>query len=74
MRPIQKTLINFNKIDSYAKTVELIGNKKTAIDLRNLKQDILYAYDKQAPNYCALITTYEDKTCVVSAVPATYWL
>ena len=43
-------------------------------DLRNIKQDILSAYDKQAPNYSALIVNYEDKTCTVSAIPHDYQL
>ena len=40
----------------------------------NAKQDILSAYDKQAPNYSALIVNYEDKTCTVSAIPHDYQL
>ena len=40
----------------------------------NAKQDILSAYDKQAPNYSALIVDYEDKTCTVSAIPHDYQL
>ena len=40
----------------------------------NAKQDILSAYDKQAPNYSALIVNYEDKTWTVSAIPHDYQL
>lgn len=74
MRPIQKTLVDFDKIDGYAKTVELLKNKQAATDLRNAKKDILAAYDKQASNYCALVTCFDDKTTTVSVVPRDYWL
>ena len=74
MRPVQKTLVDFDKIDGYAKTVELLRNKQAATDLRSAKKDILAAYDKQAPNYCALVTCFDDKTTTVSVVPRDYWL
>ena len=74
MRPVQKTLVDFDKIDGYAKTVELLRNKQAATDLRNAKKDILAAYDKQAPNYCALVTCFDDKTTTVSVVSRDYWL
>ena len=74
MRPVQKTLVDFANIDAYARTVEFLHSKKAASDLRNIKQDILSAYDKQAPNYSALIVNYEDKTCTVSAIPHDYQL
>ena len=74
MRPVQKTLVDFDKIDAYAETVRFLHNKKTAADLRNAKKDILAAYDKQASNYCALITCFDDKTTTVSVVSRDYWL
>ena len=74
MRPVQKTLVDFDKIDGYARTVEFLHNKQAATDLRNVKKDILTVYDKQAPNYSALIVNYEDKTCTVSAIPHDYQL
>lgn len=74
MRPVQKTLVDFDKIDGYAKTVELLKNKQAATDLRNAKKDILAAYDKQSSNYCALVTCFDDKTTTVSVVPRDYWL
>ena len=74
MRPVQKTLVDFDKSDGYAKTVELLRNKQAATDLRNAKKDILAAYDKQAANYCALVTCFDDKTTTVSVVPRDYWL
>lgn len=74
MRPVQKTIVDFDKIDAYAKTVELLRNKQAATDLRNAKKDILAAYDKQAANYCALVTCFDDKTTTVSVVPRDYWL
>ena len=55
MRVIQKTIVDFDTINSYARTLEFLGSKKAASDLRNIKQDILSAYDKQAPNYSALM-------------------
>ena len=74
MRVIQKTIVDFDAIDSYARTMGFFGGKIAASDLRNIKQDILSAYDKQAPNYSALIVDYEDKTCTVSAIPHDYQL
>ena len=74
MRPVQKTLVDFDKIDGYAKMVELLRNKQAATDLRNAKKDILAVYDKQASNYCALVTCFDDKTTTVSVVPRDYWL
>lgn len=74
MRVIQKTIVDFDTINSYARTLEFLGSKKAASDLRNIKQDILSAYDKQAPNYSALIVNYEDKTCTVSAISHDYQL
>ena len=48
MRPVQKTLVDFDKIEAYARTVEFLHNKQAATDLRNVKKDILAVYDKQA--------------------------
>ncbi len=74
MRPVQKTLVDFDKIDGYARTVEFLHNKQAATDLRNVKKDILAVYDKQASNYSALVTCFDDKTTTVSVVPRDYWL
>lgn len=74
MRPVQKTLVDFDKIEAYARTVEFLHNKQAATDLRNVKKDILAVYDKQASNYSALVTCFDDKTTTVSVVPRDYWL
>lgn len=74
MRPVQKPLVDFDKIDGYARTVEFLHNKQAATDLRNVKKDILAVYDKQASNYSALVTCFDDKTTTVSVVPRDYWL
>lgn len=74
MRPVQKTLVDFDKIEAYARTVEFLHNKQAATDLRNVKKDILAVYDKQASTYCALVTCFDDKTTTVSVVPRDYWL
>ena len=74
MRPVQKTLVDFDKIEAYARTVEFLHNKQAATDLRNVKNDILAVYDKQASNYSALVTCFDDKTTTVSVVPRDYWL
>ena len=74
MRPVQKTLVDFDKIDGYARTVEFLHNKQAATDLRNVKKDILAVYDKQASNYSALVTCFDDKTTTVSVVHRDYWL
>ena len=47
MRVIQKTIVDFDTIDSYARTLEFLGSKKAASDLRNIKQDILSAKSKE---------------------------
>ena len=74
MRPVQKSLVDFDNIDGYARTVEFLHNKQAATDLRNVKKDILAVYDKQASNYSALVTCFDDKTTTVSVVPRDYWL
>ena len=74
MRPVQKTLVDFDKIDGYARTVEFLHNKQAATDLRNVKKDILAVYDKQAFYYWAIVTCFDDKTTTVSVVPRDYWL
>ena len=40
MRVIQKTIVDFDTINSYARTLEFRGNKKAASDLGNNKQNI----------------------------------
>ena len=47
MRVIQKTIVDFDAIDSYARTMGFFGGKKAASDLRNIKQDILSAKSKE---------------------------
>ena len=47
MRVIQKTIVDFDTINSYARTLEFLGSKKAASDLRNIKQDILSAKSKE---------------------------
>ena len=47
MRVIQKTIVDFDTINSYARTLEFLGSKKAASDLRNIKQDILSAKTKE---------------------------
>ena len=47
MRVIQKTIVDFDAIDSYARTMGFFGGKKAASDLRNIKQDILSAKTKE---------------------------
>lgn len=74
MRVIQKTIVDFDTINSYARTLEFLGSKKAASDLRNIKQDILSAYDKQHQTIVPLSSNYEDKTCTVSAIPHDYQL
>lgn len=74
MRPVQKTLVDFANIDSYAKTLELLRNRQAAKLLKNAKADMISIYDKQAPNYSALVTSFEDFTCTVAIVSHDYWL
>lgn len=74
MRPIQKTLIDFNQIDAYMKNVQLLGNHQTANALQNAKRDILFTFDKQASNYSVLLVTYDDKHTAVKVVPRDFWL
>ena len=49
MRVIQKTIVDFDAIDSYARTMGFFGGKKAASDLRNIKQDILPAQFPLSP-------------------------
>lgn len=69
MRVIQKTLIDFDKIDTSALSYQYLGYTQTATDLRNAKSDILSAYDKQAANYAVLLVFYEDKHTTSKIVP-----
>lgn len=74
MRPVQKTLVDFDKIDSYVRSLELLHNRQAAKLLKTTKADILSIYDKQAPNYSALITSFEDFTVTVAIVSHDFWL
>lgn len=74
MRPVQKILVDFANIDLYAKSLESLRNRQAAKLLKNAKADMLSIYDKQAPNYSALVTIFEDSTCTVAIVSHDYWL
>ena len=71
MRPVQKTLVDFNRIDRYA---ELLHSPEVAKALREAKQTLISMYDRQASNYSVLVTSFEDCNFTVAIVKHDYWL
>ncbi|WP_455499970.1 hypothetical protein [Gemmiger sp.] len=74
MRATQKSLIDYDQIDSFVQIQKFVGGQKYASQLFNAKQDITRCYGRQAPNYSLLATVYEDKTTAVQIVPHDYQL
>ena len=74
MRVTQKSLIDYNQIDSFIQIQKFVGCKETASQLFNAKQDMTLAYGRQAANYSLLISTHEDKSITVEIVPHDYQL
>mgnify|MGYP004537408427 FL=1 len=74
MRITQKTLIDYNQIDSVIQIQRFVGGKEYATMLFNAKQDINRLYGRMSPNYSVLASVYEDKTTSVEVVPHDYQL
>ena len=74
MRITQKTLIDYNQIDSVIQIQSFVGNKDYARRLLNVKQDIARVYGRMSPNYSVLATVYDDKITTVEVVPHNYKL
>ena len=60
MRIIQKSLVDYNAIDSLIQVQRLIGCKQNATLLFNAKQDIARCYGRQAANFSLLVSYCED--------------
>lgn len=74
MRATQKSLIDYDQIDSFVQIQKFVGGQKYASQLFNAKQDINRLYGRMSPNYSLLATVYEDKTTSVEVVPHDYQL
>lgn len=74
MRATQKSLIDYDQIDSFVQIQKFVGDRKYASQLFNAKRDMTRCYGRQAPNYSLLATVYEDKTTTVRIVPHDYQL
>lgn len=74
MRITQKTLIDYNQIDSVIRIQSFVGDKDYARRLLNVKQDIARVYGRMSPNYSVLATVYDDKITIVEVVPHNYKL
>lgn len=62
MRIIQKSLVDYNAIDSLIQVQRFIGNKQNATLLFNAKQALARCYGRLAANYSLLVSSYEDSS------------
>lgn len=75
MRIIQKSLVDYNAIDSLIQVQRFIGSKQNATLLFNAKQALARCYDRQAANYSLLVSSYEDSSFQkIEFVPHDYQL
>lgn len=74
MRITQKTLIDYNQIDSVIRIHDFVGGEDYERRLLNVKQDIARVYGRMAPNYSVLATVYDDIFTTVEVVPHNYKL
>lgn len=75
MRIIQKSLVDYNAIDSLIQVQRFIGSKQNATLLFNAKQDMARCYGRQASNYSLLVSSYEDNSFhKIEIVPHDYQL
>lgn len=74
MRATQKSLIDYDQIDSFVQIQKFVGDRKYASQLFNAKRDMTRCCGRQAPNYSLLATVYEDRTTTVQIVPHDYQL
>lgn len=74
MRITQKSLIDYNLIDGYIQVQKFVGERNTAAQLFNMKQDMNMLFGRLAPNYSLLVSVFEDKSIKVEIVPHDYKL
>ena len=74
MRITQKSLIDYDQIDSFIQVQKFVGGKEYATQLFNAKQDMNRCYGRQASNYSLLASVYEDRTTTVQIVQHDYQL
>lgn len=74
MRITQKSLIDYNQIDGYIQAQKFVGERNTAAQLFNMKQDMNMLFGRLAPNYSLLVSVFEDKSIKVEIVPHDYKL
>lgn len=75
MRIIQKSLVDYNAIDSLIQVQRFIGCKQNATLLFNAKQALARCYGRQAANYSLLVSSYEDNSFQkIEFVPHDYQL
>ena len=74
MRITQKSLIDYNKIDGYIQVQKFVGERNTAAQLFNMKQDMNMLFGRLAANYSLLVSVFEDKSIKVEIVPHDYKL
>lgn len=74
MRITQKSFIDYNQIDGYIQVQKFVGERNTAAQLFNMKQDMNMLFGRLAPNYSLLVSAFEDKSIKVEIVPHDYKL
>jgi hypothetical protein len=74
MRITQKSLIDYYQIDGYIQVQKFVGERNTAAQLFNMKQDMNMLFGRLAPNYSLLVSVFEDKSIKVEIVPHDYKL
>ena len=70
----QKSLIDYNQIDGYIQVQKFVGERNTAAQLFNMKQDMNMLFGRLAANYSLLVSVFEDKSIKVEIVPHDYKL
>ena len=68
MRITQKSLIDYNQIDGYIQVQKFVGERNTAAQLFNMKQDMNMLFGRLAANYSLLVSVFEDKSIKVEIV------
>lgn len=75
MRVIQKSLVDYNVIDTLIQVQRFIGSKQNATLLFDAKQSLARCYGRQAANYSLLVSSYEDNSIhKIEFVPHDYQL
>lgn len=75
MRVIQKSLVDYNAIDTLIQVQWFIGSKQNATLLFDAKQSLARCYGRQAANYSLLVSSCEDNSYhKIEFVPHDYQL